>query len=78
MLVFISFLVFWTYIFLFYLCHDAIGKNFVHTSGIHIIILTCFHMYMHVGTRVHIDIYVCVCELRTCIITFTPVRARKT
>ena len=63
MLVFISFLVFCTYIFLFYLCHDAIGKNFVHTSGIHIIILACFHMYMHVGTRVHIDIYVCVREL---------------
>ena len=62
--------------FLFYLCHDAIGKNFVHTSGIHIIILACFHMYIHIGIRVHI--HICVCELCTCIITFTPVRARKT
>ena len=66
------------YVFFFfcYLCHGVIGKNFVHTLGIHIIILACFHMYIHIGIRVHI--HICVCELCTCIITFTPVRARKT
>ena len=33
---------------------------YVHTLDIHIIILDCFHMYIHIGTRVHIHICVCV------------------
>ena len=32
-------------------------------------ILACFHMYIHVGMRVDSDLY--MCELCTCIITFT-------
>ena len=63
-----------------HLCHDDVGKYFLFTclgNYVDMSILACFHMYIHVGTKVCIHICVCVCarvhvcELHTCIIMFT-------
>ena len=85
MLAFVLFLVFlhiyiYIYIYFFFpfcfyhLCHDDVGKYFLFTclgSYVDMSILACFHMYIHVGMKVHIHIY--VCELHICIITFSHI-----